>query len=497
MSSSSQFRVNSAWMMVLAVAQRLIGAVSTAVIANALGPAQLGAYAVATTTANNAYGVSRLGVDMGVHVLASAKDPVAEKAELEELLGVATTLFLGMAALGAMGCIVFSAPIALLLFRTDELLPFVQIAALLLFGQVVTQLAYVIFAGLHTFRAYARILMIVSPLVAIATALTALVSGAFRVAFVAGAAQVVLGAALVMVAIRTAHGMGLNIRPRLGARPVTAILRVGLPFYLAGLIALPVDYLAQASLVRGHSVSALGDLRVVVAIIAVVSLLPGALNGPMISAFSRIHGGARDIDALFSQTLRGVWTVALFGSLVVGLAWPLLVSLFGADYDDARTIGFIALIYAVGVCLRNVWSNRLLSSERQGLLVLVNSADAVVFAICALLLVPRFGLAGYLVAQASGVVAPLLGATAVALVGGHRAVVRSYLIGGALSVLALALVTWFNLGSAALATRIAAAAIAGTALAATWSLTMIHAAERRAMVAAVSNGLANVRGGRK
>src|SRR5690606_2378848 len=145
------------------------------------------------------------------------------------------------------------------------------------------------------------------PLVAVATALAALASGAFTVAGVAGAAQVFLGAVLVLVAIRTARGMGLSIRPRLGVRPVAAILQVGLPFYLAGLIALPVDYLAQASLVRGHGVSALGDLRVVVAIIAVVSLLPGALNGPMISAFSRIHGGARNLDALFSQTLRGIW----------------------------------------------------------------------------------------------------------------------------------------------------------------------------------------------
>jgi O-antigen/teichoic acid export membrane protein len=476
------FATNSALMAALAFVQRLVGALSTAVLAHVLGPARLGTYAIATVTANGAYGVIRLGVDMGVHVVAAHEDPTRSPERLGRILGLAVTAISGLAVLGGLALLALAGPFGARLFHQPDASAYVAIAGLLLVGQALAQCAYVCFGGLHRFGGYAAVTVGGTPLLAVATVAAATIGGPAAAASTTAGGQIVLGVSLLLALRSTARRLGVTIAPNLDARLLREVLGVGLPFYLAGLLVIPVDYLAQAGLVRLHGLAQLGDLRVVMTTAALVTFLPAALNGPMISALSRTHAGGGDAAEAFSANLRGVWTLGLAAALGLAVVWPLVVSLvFGQDYAQARAFGVIGIVAALGLCLRHVLSNSLLAFRRQRLLLAVSGLEAAAFAIVALAALPRLGLAGYLLAQAAGTFAPLLGAWLWALRQIPRAAADSRLLAAtALTAAALGAAAWANLQPAAPPVAwIAAALVSALALLA-WPWLVLSPAERQA-----------------
>jgi O-antigen/teichoic acid export membrane protein len=478
------FRANSAWMMAQAVVQRVVGALSTFAMAHALGPALLGAYSITATTAGSAYAMVRFGLDMGTHVLAAGESPEQSPKRLGEILGLSYCVFFGVALAGAGLCVLAAATFAGRLFANPLAPTFVGLAGVLLFGQVLCQCAYVGFAGLHRFGAYVRVMIIGAPVVALATVAAAVMRGAVAAAWVTGLGQVALAVALAVALRATAGRLGIPIRLRFNKRTLFDVLRIGFPFYVAGLFLVPIDYLAQGGVVRTHGLSSLGDLRVIVAVTSIVTFMPGALNGPMISAFARAHTGTGDVREAFSQNLRVIWTIGLAMSLGIALFWPLFFErLFGAAYHQARSIGYLALITASAMCLRNVLANMLLASGRQRRLLLVNGLEAAVFAATALVMISKYGLAGYLTAQLAGAIAPLLLVWIWAIATRYEDdFVRRTSGAAGLSVIGFAVVAWVNTTPHLDILEWSAAAFSVLLIAAVWPWVALRPAERSAIL---------------
>jgi len=478
-------------MVVQSTIQRLSGIVATVILARTLGPTSLGNYSVTNTTASSFYGFFRLGADFGVHVLTASMDPAKATKQINELLGAALTLFLLIGCVGCGACLLFAHTIASGLFNTPTLVDFVRVAAFLFLGQAIAQYTYVAFAGLHAFRAYVRVTLLMAPITTVLLVLGAIVGGAIGAAWGAVLGQAVTVIVLGMSLSRVSAALGLKLRPRLHGHLLKQILTVGLPFYLAGLLQIPSDYFAQGLMVRMHGVSMLGDLRVIVTITAIISFLPNALNGPMISIFSRAHADDRTLDSqrLVFTNLRVVWIVVLVASMVLGALWRFVIGLgFGHSYGAAQHVGYIALITATAYCLRNVVSNWLLASRRQLSIFALNSLDAITFIAVAIAFIPRYGLVGYLIAQASGACIPMFVIWAAAcLKSGDRKVSIATLAAFFLTLTVFAIIAWVNIATVTWYTATAVVVAGGIAVSIMWLLFILEREERKILYDLISS----------
>jgi O-antigen/teichoic acid export membrane protein len=401
MSERRRYLANAASMAGQSVIQKMAGFVSTIVLAQTLHVQGLGLVAVTSGTATAFYGVARLGTDAGVHVLTAETNSSKDAEIISEILSHALILFLGIALVASFSCYMLADRIAGRLFDESALRYFIQLAAALLFFQVVTQFVYIAFAGLHAFTHYARISIFAAP---VSAGLT--IVGAYAVGATGAALGLVGGQALLAVVLlhrlwQVCRDQNIRFRPSLSAHWFRAILFIGLPFYASGLLIIPAEYIIQALLVRAHGVSVMGDLRVITAITSVIATLPSFLSGPMISEFARTR--SRNEASYISFVFLNA-RIVLFGGViamtVLGILWPNIIQLgFGPSYSGARQIGYIALFTAVLLCMQTVLTSSLLASKNTRIYFVWSAATTSLFVAAAAVLVPHYGLGGYLGAQ--------------------------------------------------------------------------------------------------
>jgi hypothetical protein len=172
---------------------------------------------------------------------------------------------------------------------------------------------------------------------------------------------------------------------------------------MSTLLLLPVDFATLGILARAGGIDALGELRVTQAIMAAASALPTALMGPILTHLAAGYAsGSGPADV--RQHLRWLWTLSL--SLAVGVAalWTLAVdAVAGSAYPLARHMGDLALMAFVPAMLLSVLHGALMArGKSSAALLMVGAVQAVTVFASAWFLIPRFGLAGYLLAQAMG-----------------------------------------------------------------------------------------------
>lgn len=399
---SPRFLLNATAMLGVGLAQRGVGLVLIVVLSRLLGPSGLGTFTFVQSTSNTFAGMSRLGLDAGAHVtLAGLKLP-EEKARAEAVLGEGLTLFLLLSAGTALGMVLFANLIASGLFGAPELGPFVITSAALVLSQMLAQYCYTAFAGLQAFQRYSRIIVITSLLTAVAALVGAVLYGPWGCAV-----GFVLGQVLNLVLLARGLGVetyarGLTMRLRRPSREAYNLLKIGFPFYLSGFLLIPTEFVSLGLLSHSAGIDSLGELRVIQSLIALASIVPAALAGPMTSHLAAAAVGDKDAEPMLAQ-LKFNWMVSLLLVVSLGAIWPIAIDvIFGATYVEARRIGSLALVVFVPTMLTGVLISALLIQRRSIVLVLAGALQAGSFAMLAWLLIPRFGLGGLLTAQAIG-----------------------------------------------------------------------------------------------
>jgi O-antigen/teichoic acid export membrane protein len=401
---------NAVSMVGQSLAQKSLGFLTTMALAQMLQPHGLGLFAITNTTASSFYGFARFGADAGVHVLTAETD-IAKDAKLaSEIISHALILFLAIASAGGVACYVLADRIASDWFGDPILRTFIQLAALLLIFQVLAQFAYTAFAGLHAFTAYARISVLTAPVLAGLT-----IIGAYTAGAIGATIGLVAGHALAMVSLllglrKACHERNIKLVPRLNLHRMRRILGLGLPFYMAGLVSISVDYLVLALLVRGHGIATMGDLRVIIAITSIMSFLPTAVAGPMISALTQRHReSSRHFWQLLVWNSKAAWLLSMLVITSLGVLWDEIIHVaFGDAYVTVATCGYLALLGSSLLILLGIVNATLLSTKHTTALFWLGAGTAAVFICIAMVAVPQYGLRGYLVAQLISQLAALL-----------------------------------------------------------------------------------------
>jgi len=382
--------------------QRVAGMIVTIILARVLGAANLGAYGVVMSTSNSAYGLVRLGVDGAIHVSTAEGHANAEtRQRMQEVLAAGCLLLVLAGTVGGLACGLFGQLLAQTIYGEPGLAVWIRIAGFAVFAQAVSQFFYTTLAGLHRFAAYARV-MIASALLNLVTIVPAVL-----VADLPGAVAALVGVQVVTTvmlgaAMRSAlRQNGLRLVFRNTVLQSRRLLAFGMPFYLAGLVAIPVVYVLQGLVVRHAGIEEFGYLRVILSLVAIVAFAPTSAAGAMISLFASTRAaGDGQLAVRVVQNLRVILVLALALAAFVTIASPWLIpALFGEAYLPAIAPTSIALITAVLTAANGVVSNALLSARRVTALFMLTALQAAVFFALGLILIPALGLTGYLLAE--------------------------------------------------------------------------------------------------
>lgn len=391
--------------------QRLLGMLTTVVLARVLSVAGFGAYSVIINTASSAYGMVRLGVDASIHVHTAESDQGENsRQDKGDMLGAGLLLLAGSGVLGAAACLLLSDWLANTVYGQPELTRWMAFAAGLVLLQCVSQFCYATLVGLHQFVTYSWVMVLSAVLSTLAVSI-----GAYSLG-ISGALAGMLGvqAVTVFLLARSARGaLHANvILLRLGAvkQWVYRHLRFGFPFYAAGLLSVPVALYLQGMLSRHAGLEALGELRVITAILAMISFIPTAASSAMVSLLTR--SSTSDYSSFIKQSLlhiKYIWLFAVFSGLGVFLVLPLIVKLlFGEAYMGAVAPASYAILTTIIACVLGFAGNIIFARRRVGLILAQTSFQVTVFAGVASILIPKMGLSGYFAAELSGYVAAIL-----------------------------------------------------------------------------------------
>jgi O-antigen/teichoic acid export membrane protein len=413
-----QYARNVGMLVGQSLVQRVLGMVTTVILARLLGAAGFGAYSVVMATSNSAYGLVRLGVDGAIHVhTAEGFVDEAGRRRMEELLAAGCLLLLAAGGIGALACFLFAEPLASAIYGKPELAAWIRVAGVAVFLQSVSQFFYATLAGLHRFPEYSAIMVATA-----VTNLAAISIGALAFGL-AGAVAGLVGAqalSVLWLGIVTRKAMR-NEQLRLAFSNLfdraRSLIRLGLPLYISGMVGIPAAYLLQGMLVRSAGLEELGYLRAIMGIVAIVAFAPSSAAGAMISMFARARSAGDGALAFrIVQNIRIIMMFALVMTTGVSVLMPWLIPLlFGDKYLAATGAASVALVTAVLTAVNGVISNALLSSRKVVLLFATTATQALVFVVFGAFLIPEYGLIGYVTAELSGYLVSLTAVLVVVL----------------------------------------------------------------------------------
>ena len=408
MSNLRQYVRNMAALVGQTTAERLLGMLSTVVVARLLGVTAFGAYSVVVNMASSAYGMVRLGVDGSIHVhTAEADQDEISYQDKGNMLGAGLLLLLGAGMVGTTAILLLGHWFATTVYGQPELARWMIFAAGLVMLRCVSQFCYATLAGMHQFVAYSR-LRVLSAVFALLCVSVGAYSFGIR-----GALAGMLGAQAVfvfMLARSTRGALYANrVLLRLGAvkQWVHRHLRLGFPFYAAGLISVPVALFLQGILSRHVGLKALGELRAITAVLALISFIPTAVSAAMVSLLTR--SSTSNYLSFIQQSLlhiKYIWLLAVFSGLAVFIVLPMIVKLlFGEAYAGAVAPASYAILSTIIACVLGFVNNIIFSRRRTGLILVMTLCQFTVFASLAWILIPLMGLSGYFASEFVGYVA--------------------------------------------------------------------------------------------
>jgi O-antigen/teichoic acid export membrane protein len=388
--------------------QRILGMAATVLLARSLGAVSFGEYSIVSNTSSTVYGLVRLGVDSALFVsVAESSDSTQSQRQLKEVCIAGSLLLVIVGIIGGAICSLFAGWIAEGVYNDERLSGLIRIAGIMVFLQCLSQFFYAILVGFKYFRQYAQVTIVMAVLnitfLLIAVYFAGL-RGAIVVLFCVQGGTT-LWYAILVTTVLYKKGMrfrGANVNGVILA--AKNLLEVGLPFYLSGLIAIPVVYYLQGMVVSYGGVKELGYLRAVQALVSIVSFAPASVSSVMISMFASVR--STDSAALAHRIMQNIKMMLVFavvaaGGVTILLPW-LIPSLFGANYSAATGDASIALITAIFASVFGVVNNALFSMKKTPLMLLITGIQMAVVFIAGIYLIPKLLLLGYLLADLLG-----------------------------------------------------------------------------------------------
>lgn len=401
MKRSSPMR-DSAVMTAQAIVGRAVGVASNVILVRLLDVASFGTVTVITTASANVYGLARLGIDAAIHV-ETASTVGDDNRVRGEVLGTGLTA-MSVTGLLASGATFLAAPwLAKKQYGMPELSNWLRVAAFIVLAQCLAQFAYAAIVGLHRFTAYAKAMTIgavVGAVLMITGAYVAGLKGAAIAAVLAAYASLACVGYVLFGALRQS---GTLTEIRVSSYRLRAMLRLGMPLYLSGLITIPVTAILQGLLTKSQGTDGLAYLRIATVFSSLVGFIPHSIAAVTVSNLSSIRstsGGTTAFADAAVQRIKLVWAFALLAALAIELTLPVAIPiLFGKEYSPAVAPAMVAIGSAVLLAVSSV-SGQVSYAGRYPKIVLAQAVVSVTaMAIVGFVLIPGKGLLGYMAAD--------------------------------------------------------------------------------------------------
>ena len=187
------------------------------------------------------------------------------------------------------------------------------------------------------------------------------------------------------------------------------LLRRGLPFYTANLLASLIFYPLLLKVASGSGLAEIGYLRVGQILQQLFAFLPSTLV-PVLFLKLRGESNFADQVLVMEKPIRIIWFLLLEVLLLYCMAdKSLIVRLFGASFLSALLPTRLLLLTALFECLNQLAVQPLLATGQTRLYGLWQNGAAVLAAVLGWLWIPTFGLAAYLIIRLLYVVVPFIG----------------------------------------------------------------------------------------
>lgn len=393
---------NTAYLLALGFFQRITGVLTTVVIARTLSNTDLGIFFFTQNAAQSALGVSRLGLIQGLQVGIAKGLERDDQIEIQRLISETMTVVLIAIITGCILLVSFSGVISEYLFNQPSLAPYLKIACAVFAGMFITRFAYAGFAGLAMFKTYSRTLGLFSILTFILIVLSTLQKDIETTAYALALGSLVTGIGMLVSLGASLSQHGIKLRARIPGAAIWEVITTGFPFYASGLLLIPVTFVCYGLLTRAHGPETLGELRVILAMLAILQLVPGALSSTLLSLFSQREAKSEGTSfTSATSSMRLLWILGALPTMVLIGVWTyIVVIVFGDDFTDASEYGPIALLGFLPALISTPLSAALLATRNSGSIFVIALLQATTLLILSVLLIEPYGLLGFFVSEA-------------------------------------------------------------------------------------------------
>lgn len=392
------------WSLVGAVLSRGFVLLASIVIARLLGKVGYGQWGLVLSAATMFAGLASLGLGLTAtkHIAELRKSDRLRAGRTLSLVLVISLISITAAAfmcLGASGWLAHS------LYRVPELFLPLMLASVMLATMVAVQVLHAALAGFEDFRCIAR-LSLIQGLVLFLTAIP--------LAWWLGLTGVVIGMSIsqgvtVVLSLRALwqrcgeHGMPLQLNGIWQERRI--LWQYAIPSLLSTGVAGPVSMLSMAIVARvPGGLAGLGGFQVAVRWRDIVLFIPAAVQRVTLPILSRLKGQSdrqRFVRALWANIgLNG--GVALAGGIPIIILSPWILALYGRGFRDDWDIMVVMVVAGVLRAVIRVLSQVTACMERMWWNFGSNLVWSAVLLTGTWLLVPRFGVRGYVWSWAAG-----------------------------------------------------------------------------------------------
>lgn len=186
------------------------------------------------------------------------------------------------------------------------------------------------------------------------------------------------------------------LRPKVKQACIYRLLRKGLPFYTSNLVNQLVFFPLLISVASSAGVSDISFLRIGQVFAQLFGILSGAL-APVLFLGLRSATKSKDAELMLRRSLNGGWALGLVAFSVFCLVDSMLIRLlFGEDYFGSVPATRILVSCAVLDALTQVSQQALLAKGKVKHVSFILNGTGILCAIAGWLLVPHYGIKGYL-----------------------------------------------------------------------------------------------------
>lgn len=354
------------WMVAGAVISRMLGLLSSIILARILGKVPFGELGIIQST------VGLFGVFAGLGIGITATKYVAESRELEparcgRVIGFSLTAALAGGLLAGFGLIIFGGWLAAHTLAAPQLGPLLQVGAgLVVFGAL--QGAYLgALSGFESFKQVSWVNwmsgLVGVPLAIIATLLAGL-DGAVWAMVLQAAAGCVLGH---WSLTKETAKAGVKISFALSPEEWSMLWRFTLPAFLSTLLAAPAGWFSRTLLV--NQPGGYGEAALVSAAnqwMNLVNFLPWIMGGVLVPIFANLYATNRHAE--FTKLLRN--NLLLNAGVALTVAIPLIflsswiLGFYGPGFSEGIPIFILTMICGLFITLNNLLSRAMQSAGR-------------------------------------------------------------------------------------------------------------------------------------